>query len=213
VSFAGLLSAEVNATNQTTSTNNSFNNTRSSWVSRCAAVEHRVEGKITMFEQNRDPHFTRFTRLSAQLDQIINKSYTKGYNITVLDNDIALLNEKISQFQNDYSLFIQKLQNTRNFTCGHSEGQFQAALNASKTQLKILRQDAEDIKKFYDEIIKKDIAQLREQKKAEAEKRKVEREQNRTRASEVRPNKNISIEERSNKTRAITNQSKERGSK
>ena len=208
IGFVGLIAAEVNDTdNSNNSTDKDYNNKSINWTTRCAAVNHRVEGRLAMYEENRDPHFTRFVRLADKLNEIINKSYVKGYNTSVLDADLVILNEKILKFQEDYTLFIQKLENTRNFTCGHSEGQFKAALNESKMQLRIVRQDAEDIKEFYKETIKKDIAELGKQIKADAEKRRTEREQHIDRFIQDRENRTRDAME---KIRNWTNNTKAR---
>ncbi|VVB78168.1 Uncharacterised protein [uncultured archaeon] len=162
-SFLTIIAAEDNSTNPATGINNSTNQTHD-WSKVCSAINNRVEGRIKMFEEGRDHHMTRFSNIVNNLNKIAEKADLKGYNTTQLDNDLIALNESIAKFHTDYAEFIQKLNNTKEFTCGHSEGQFKESLNISKEQLIVVRADIENIKKFIQITINQDIRELRLQK-------------------------------------------------
>jgi len=132
---------------------------------RCEAINKRVEGRISQFTEERDKHYMRFDNLRERLANLSAKAESTGFNVTDLNADIAILDTKIAKLKTDYALFIDKLAETRNFTCGHSEGQFKAALQAAKDQLNIVREDAKDIKEFYSTEIKADLKALKEQKR------------------------------------------------
>lgn len=163
----------IPATNTTHNTTNNNQNKSVNWTIRCEAVNHRVEGRIAHFESE-DPHFKRVTKLNESLQMIATKAKEKGLNTSLLEADLLVLNEKIATFQDDYALFIQKLKDTRNYTCGHSEGQYKAALNESKAQLRIVKQDADDIKEFVKTTIKDDLSFLREGAKERHEEKRRE---------------------------------------
>ncbi len=143
------------------------------WTLRCEAVNHEIDRRITHYE-NKDMQSTRFVKLNESLQMLITKAQSKGLNTSLLEADLLVLNEKIATFQDDYALFIQKLKDTKNYTCGHSEGQFKAALNESKVQLRIVHQDAKDIKEFVGTTIKEDISFLREGAKAQQDERRIQ---------------------------------------
>src|SRR3989338_8426934 len=144
-------STTVNETNVTTNVTVPANSTEQEKNEsvRCAAVLKRVEGRISQYEEDRDKHYARFDNFRDKVAESTDKAEAKGFNVTQLRTDIANLEDKISKLKTDYALFIEKLKNTRNFTCGHSQGEFQASLKEAKDQLKIVKQDAEDIQKFY----------------------------------------------------------------
>ncbi len=171
-------------TNNTNATSNNTDdkpiNKSGPWKTRCQAVNHRVAGRIKMYEEKRDPHIFKFTNLMNILDKIITRADAKGFDTSALKEDKIKLDEMIKKFKDDYDLFIQKLMNTRNYTCGKSEGQYKNALNESKIQLGIVRQDSEDIKEFFKTTIREDIAKLKEQAKLKKEERKQAKEQNKS---------------------------------
>lgn len=142
--------------NETNSTNSSVTG-----VSPCKAIEHRIQGRLEQYRESRDGHLKEFANLQLRLNETGKRLQDKGYNVSKLNEDLKILNEKIKKFNDDYTIFIQKLNETRNFTCGSSQGSFLAALNAAKSQLKIVRQDAEDIKELAKVTLRKDILELR----------------------------------------------------
>jgi len=154
---------------------------------RCEAINNRVEGRLKQFREEKDQHYARFDKLRERLANISDMAESRGFNVVDLDADIAVLDEKIAKLKTDYALFIDKLAETRNFTCGHSEGQFKAALQAAKDQLNIVREDAKDIKEFYSTEIKADLKSLKEQKREEMKaKRNETREAIKARVNETR---------------------------
>jgi hypothetical protein len=147
------------------------------WTSRCQAVNHRVEGRLREYNEEKDNHHSRFSKLSEKLQEVITKADAKGFDTSALKEDQTKLNELIQVFQQDYALFMEKLANTRNFTCGHSEGQFASAINESKNQLKVVKLDAEAIKDFFQSTVKEDIKALKDQEKLAREERKKAKEE------------------------------------
>jgi len=133
--------------------------------SRCESINNRVEGRLRQYNEDRDMHYARFDKFRNRLVNISDMAEGKGFNVTDLDADIAILDTKIAKLKTDYALFIDKLAETRNYTCGHSEGEFKAALQRAKDQLNVVREDAKDIKNFFTEVIKEDLKALKEQRR------------------------------------------------
>lgn len=128
---------------------------------RCNEINNRVDGRIRQYEEGRDRHLIEFNNMRDRINDSIERLNRKGFDTTNITNDLLILDGKISKLRQDYALFIQKLNETKGFTCGHSNGDFFNALNASKAQLRIVRLDVEDIKNFYRDTIRKDITELR----------------------------------------------------
>jgi hypothetical protein len=174
VGTVSLIAADSNVTNTTDQVNNSTD-----WNTRCAAINNRVEGLISHYNTN-EQRVERFSRLTDLLQNLTARIESRGYNVSTLQADQVILDTKIAKFQEDYSVFIDKLENTRNFTCGHSEGQFQSALNESKAQLKIVKADAEDIQQFFKTTIKQDVQTIQNQIRTDTQANRIARIQNRT---------------------------------
>ena len=135
-----------NATNGSDNNQSGGSNQTGNWSKVCQGTNNRVAGRMKMYEDNRDPHLNRFKNIVRTLEKVINISESKGYDTLDLEADLETLNAMIKKFQDDYALFVQKLKDTRNYTCGHSEGRFKQALKEAKDQLKVVRQDIENIK-------------------------------------------------------------------
>ncbi len=166
ISMIALISADSNSTVNSTTAN------ANNWSDRCAAVDNRVAGLVNQYNENNGTK--RFSEITNILQNVITRAEARGYNVTTLQADQVILNEKITAFQANYSLFIQKLEDTRSYTCGHSEGEFQSALLIARAQLALARGNAQEVNQFKQTIIK-DIKDLMNKAKAAAEVRKSAR--------------------------------------
>ena len=167
LSMIALISADANSTMTNSTAANAGN-----WSERCAAVDNRVAGLINQYNENNGTK--RFSEITNILQNVITRAEARGYNVTTLQADQVILNEKITAFQANYSLFIQKLEDTRSYTCGHSEGEFQSALLIARAQLALARGNAQEVNQFK-QTIREDVKALMNQAKAAAEAKKSAR--------------------------------------
>jgi hypothetical protein len=130
---------------------------------RCQAMTQRIETAIARFNNNKDGHTTRYLKIAEHLKNINEKLTAKGYDTTKTEADYKILNEKIVKASADYSTFISKLGETKQYACGQSQGQFRTALQAAKAQLKIYREDVADIRNYYQTVVRPDAQALRDQ--------------------------------------------------
>jgi len=139
------------------------------WTLRCSKIEESVQKKIANFDESKVKHIEIYTRLSDRLSERITKWKEMGYDVSDLEANKKTLNEKISKYKTDYATFIQKLKDTQQYDCGHSEGEFVSALNKAKTELKVVRQDASEIREYYQTEIRPNILELKKQNLEENE--------------------------------------------
>ena len=186
--FVAFTMAEGNDTNSTdlNNTNNSGANASSNSSRNCQALNHRIEGRLRQFDEGRDGHLRRFVNLRDRLGNMTDKLEQRGFNVSQARADLTILDEKILKFDEDYALFIQKLNDTRKFVCSHSNGSFKSSLDAAKAQLKIVRQDAEDIREFIKKIVRADFKDLRIERRDERLENRIDRLKNITQRLENR---------------------------
>ncbi len=207
--------AQSNGTNSTknnsTATNNTLGNstnvtagnfsTNSNNQARCQALNNRIEGRLKQFRDD-NPHFREFGNLRDRIVNVADRLEANGADVTKLRADIVVLDAKIQKFYEDYNLFLQKLNLTRDSSCKRSPIQFKDSLNAAKTQLRVVRQDADDIKRFVKTTIKEDIKnirirnnEVRNETDNDNQNQTRNRNQNRTRARDRNDSENNETEE------------------
>lgn len=130
---------------------------------RCDRVTERVDTRISRYEENKDKHITRYNKIKENVTNLINKLESKGYDLSKLKEDLTILNLKIQEFASSYTIFIDKLAESKGYACGDSEGQFRSTIEESINLLKEFRQNAEDIIDFVKSTIKPNIEALRNQ--------------------------------------------------
>lgn len=133
------------------------------WTLRCGKIEENVQNKIDKFDENKVKHIEIYTKLRDRLSGRITAWKDKGYDVSALETNLKTLDEKISKYKTDYATFILKLKDTQKYNCGESEGSFVSALNLAKKELKNVRQDTADIRSYYQNEIRQNILDLREQ--------------------------------------------------
>ena len=130
---------------------------------RCELLTQRTDAHINRYENNRVGHVNAFTNIKERLERLITRLQERGYDTDKLKEDVEILGMKIDKLSQDLDLFIEKLREAKNYTCGESEGAFAEAMRVARDQLKIVREDVRDIKTFYRNTIKPDILAIRAQ--------------------------------------------------
>lgn len=133
---------------------------------RCKLVNTNIDTKTERFDNNKNRHQAEYAHMQERITRIITQLKVKGLNTAKLEADLTTLNTKIDKFATDYAAYIAKLKDTKNYVCGHSDGEFRSALQGARTSILPVRQDVADIRNFYQTVIRPDIQALRQQFKA-----------------------------------------------
>jgi hypothetical protein len=131
---------------------------------RCARIQERVDSKIALFEEKKKSHAAVYENIKKRISAVIEKASAKGYDTAELKSDLTVLEEKIATFTNDYASYLSKIKGSKNFTCGHSEGDFKGELVEARALLKTVHTDAQDIRNYVKNTIKPAIKALKDQK-------------------------------------------------
>lgn len=131
---------------------------------RCTLVTQRIETTVARYNNNKDKHIQQYKNLAARLSALGEKLRAKGYDTSKLQADSKVLNDKITKLSQDYADFTSKLEATKQYACGSSQGAFKQALKTAQDQLKVVKADSVDIRNYYQTVIKPDIQAIRAQK-------------------------------------------------
>jgi chromosome segregation ATPase len=129
----------------------------------CEKVETKLQVRITHFDQNKEKHIQAYNNLVDRIEKFIARIKAKGYDTTKLEADLATLKEKVADFTEAYAAYMTLLDETKNYTCGQSHGDFAAKLKEVRAQLKIVHQMAADIRNFWRTVIRVDLLDIKKQ--------------------------------------------------
>lgn len=133
---------------------------------KCARITKNIENRTAGFDENKDRHYEAYKNLKDRMEKFLAKLTEKGYDVTEFKADLTVLNTKIQKFADDYAAYQAKLGETKEYACGHSDGDFKAKLGEARVLLKTVREDSKDIKNYYLNTIKPDLKEIRKQKVA-----------------------------------------------
>lgn len=130
---------------------------------RCARVQERITNRLALFAGAKEKHTSVYINLVNRINKFIARADAQKLDTTTIKSHLAILQEKIDKFKEDYAAYAAKLAETKNYTCGHSEGEFKGVLLESKTLLRQVHTDAAEIRKYVRETILADIRALKSQ--------------------------------------------------
>lgn len=132
------------------------------FANKCDTLKNKIDKRVNMFGNNEAAHAAVFTKLEDRLSQNITKWEGLGYDVSKLKPELKTLSDEVDKFVTDYKAFIAALKATQDVACGTGT-EFSDAMKTARAKLKIVRQDAADIRTFYLTIIRPDIIKLKQQ--------------------------------------------------
>jgi hypothetical protein len=129
---------------------------------RCARIQKRVEERTSNFDERQGKHKKVYDNLVNRINKFISRFEAAKLDTTNLKSYLVTLQEKMDKFSTDYAAYIAKLKESKSFTCGHSEGEFKGALVDAKAELKMVHDDAADIRAHMKNTIIPEIKTLRD---------------------------------------------------
>ena len=131
---------------------------------RCQRITNYIDQRIQRYDENKTRHIENHQIIVSKLTTLLNSLNEKGYDTTQLTLDLKSLNQMTKDFAIGYNQFINRLRETKTLGCGESEGQFKNQLELARTELKNVREKAQEIWRFIDLNIRKDLQDLRMEK-------------------------------------------------
>lgn len=137
-------------------------------VARCPVIESKIQVRVSGFDNTKVKHMQVYQNLSNRLSVVADRLAARGLDVAKFKADLAVLDQKIQKFNDDYATYIATLKDSQSSACGKTSSQFKAKLKEAHMALKPVNTDALDIRNYYNTTIKADIAALRAVIKAQA---------------------------------------------
>lgn len=130
---------------------------------RAESIGQRVELVIARFENNCQRHINTYNAVKAECAELIGYLEGKGYDCGRLKTDLQTWDQMIVKAARDYASFIGLLRAAQAHDPLASRGQFKAAVEQARAQLRVFRQDVLDVRHYYQTVIRSDILAVRSQ--------------------------------------------------
>jgi hypothetical protein len=128
---------------------------------RCDRISAFIDTRIERYNENKDRHSQNHKKILEKIQNLITSMKAKGLDVTKLESDYNSLFGMTETFSTKYYSFINKLEEAKGLGCQESEGLFTTTMAQSRAILKEARDQAQEIWKYINTIIRKDIEDLR----------------------------------------------------
>ena len=123
----------------------------------CSLLNGRIDKRLSNFDGIFKKHNDNYAQHVSKLQVISSKLQTAGKDVSKLNSDIAILQVKIDKFNTDKLAVETALNNTKQYSCGNSQGQFKGALESVRVAQTLVKADAMDISNFIKNSLRADI--------------------------------------------------------
>lgn len=130
----------------------------------CQMTEEKIQKRIGRYEDLDADHKVKYLQIVENLKKLADRLAAKGYNTTEIRAAYAGLNDKIISTHGDYGRFVAFLNQTKGYACGKSDGEFKAILLQAREQLRLVEQSRKEVRKYYQEVVKPALMNLKNQK-------------------------------------------------
>jgi hypothetical protein len=126
----------------------------------CENVTARIENRINQYEQNRDKWMTHHQGVVKRLNSLADKLESRSCDVTIIRNDIQKYQLLVSDFAAAFRLFHDSLNDSRQYACGESQGQFADKLKQARTEVQAVRTSGAALKDFFNATLKLHLRQV-----------------------------------------------------
>ncbi len=128
---------------------------------RCKMLNERNTLLLTRYENNKVRHIAEYQNVKKKVEELVARLKTDGKDTTKLEADLRQLDVLIKKASDDYTAFITALKDTKNYTCGKSEGAYADALKKAMDKLMLARQSLLAVRTYYQTTIRPDILAIK----------------------------------------------------
>jgi hypothetical protein len=127
---------------------------------RCALATQRIELWTTRYANNQSL-FQKTAQKSREVtDQVISRAKAAGKDTAQLETAVTTFQTKVDAASGEYNKLINLLNQTKQYACGNSEGQFKSSLQTARQQLVTTRQAVLDARLYYQQSVRPAAAAL-----------------------------------------------------
>jgi len=133
---------------------------------RAKRIQERIGLVISRFNALKERHIATYQRIKARVQQIVTTLSARGYDTSRLAQDLQTFDSKVVKAGQDYVTFIGYMTTAQQYAPYESQGQFLAAIQSARQQLRVFRSDLLDARNYYWTVIRPDVVALKAQKPA-----------------------------------------------
>jgi len=123
----------------------------------CTLLTGRIDKRLSNFDSVFKKHNENYNQHITKLQTISSKLQAEGKDVSKLNSDIAILQVKVDKFNTDKLAVQTGLGDTKQYSCGNSQGQFRGSVEAVRTAQTTVKADAMDISNFIKNVLRADI--------------------------------------------------------
>jgi len=123
----------------------------------CKNLGDKIDKKISSLEENKSAKETVYKNLVSRINEIISKLKLKNVDTATLEKDLATLESLISTYWTSRDAVITKLNESKNFVCGSSQGEYRARIQEARTLQKTVLDNAKAIRDFVSGTLRQNI--------------------------------------------------------
>jgi len=127
----------------------------------CETIRERVRARVMQFEDNKGVHVENYNNVVAKLEEIMTSLSDKGYDTSELSAAVETWKGMIQEYAVAYTGFINSLDNSSNYACGESGGEYKGMLTQAKEQHKNALELRIKARDYYAHEIREAIKNLR----------------------------------------------------
>lgn len=124
-----------------------------------------AQGKVNSVGKRADGIATSrhqvYTNITDQLNKLVEKLKAKGVDTAALEAEIATLGELVTTFKTDLATYRTAVSDLQELDCEADPEAFQAALEAARASLVLVRTDAQAIKQHVKKVIRPLLVEIR----------------------------------------------------
>lgn len=125
----------------------------------CQNVQARIQNRLNRYEENKDKYMARHQGVISRLTDLGNKLEDQGCDPAQIRTDLDTYNGLIQEFATAFRNMVTTMQQTKNYACGESQGQFSGSVNQTRQQLQVVQQKALALKNFFNNTLRLHLRQ------------------------------------------------------
>lgn len=130
---------------------------------RCEKINSNVEKIISNYDEKVAKHIEKYQNIVIKVETAVNRIEEKGIDVTMIRSQLETLNQMILNMHQNREQYINTLRDSQNYICGESEGEFKNRIQTARTELNLVKNNAEEIKNYMENTIRPELLRLREQ--------------------------------------------------
>lgn len=133
---------------------------------RCDSMTAKVNTINARYNTNQERYTKTFQNIADKVDGFVTRLKANGVDVVLLEQDMVRVREMIQNVNQYYNSFQKGLENSNQFVCGQSQGDYVRELSQAREQLRLTRQEMIQLREFIRtnirvdlELIKSEIAE------------------------------------------------------